>query len=269
MRRLPRPRRDRVDPNPWTLAEEEIDREFEARAAASRRVLSILPADGALLLSTKFYARATAETRHMARRTAEWQLREALRDGLAEVVHLPEAPREVYYRRVPRGEWMARWSAAWYPFDLNPEDHGEPVITRPLDPKREAAAGRFAGYLIKVLWRDEALELQALIRAQRTRATKGEDAALDEWHAWLLSRNNRADSRLSDFSVRNSLFGEDDVGQPVDPDVARRAATIALNFVATVVREGPRIRTRRVPGSAPERGTAVPGLGHPPTERKA
>jgi hypothetical protein len=266
MPKLPRPRHDHVDPNPWSVAEN-LDLRFDAMNAAFARVLNLLPPDGSLLPAAEFYARAAAVRPPIPQRTAEYRLRQAEREGLAERTQGPGDRGHALYRRIPRGEFMARWTVEYYRFGLSDEGLRELVDVSPLDPTPEATAGRLAGRLITDLWLDETMELRAMKGALRTKAEQGEEAAGREWSAWIQERNRRADGRFSDLFGRNLLAGVDSLGIPVGTDVALRAVTIALNVVETIRRAGPRTvpfaRHTPTEGSAPIPPRPMPGRGMP------
>jgi DNA-binding transcriptional ArsR family regulator len=239
MTKLPRPRPHKVDPNPWSAAKS-LDLPLKAKTAAFQRVLDLLPPDGSPIRPEEFYTRAAAARKPIPRRTAEWHLRKAEEEGLAERTREPGGRGRVLYRRVPAGEWMARFTAEWYAPGLNEADLRELLDVPPLDAKRERVAGRLAGRLITGLWQDDRAQVRALKRALRIKADQGEDAAMRSWNGWLRERNRRIDGRLSDLFGHELLWGEDAVEPPVSPDVALRAVTIALNIVETIRRARPR-----------------------------
>ena len=258
MTMLPKPRRTNVDPDPWSAAES-LDVALDARTATLARVLDILPSDGAPIPANEFYTQAEIARPRIATRTAEFWFHRAEADGLVERLRDPDGGEQVLYRRVPTGEWMARFTHEWYAFDMNEDELREFVDVPPLDAKRERVAGRLAGGLISGLWSDDLRELRALKRALEIKRDSGEDSAVRWWDGWIRERNRRIDGRFGDLHALEILWGEDATGLDVDNEVALRAATIAMNAVETVRRTGPRVR----PVAKPGRESADRGA-HPP-----
>ena len=249
MPKLPRPKRSQVEPSPWS-AGNTLDLAFDRGMATFARVLDLLPDDGSPVLSEEFYARAEAARPRIPRRTAGFWFSRAEEDALVERLRDPGRGARVLYRRVPTGEWMARFTNEWYAFDFNEAELREFVDVPSLDAKRERVAGRLAGRLISGLWFDDRREIRALKRALRLKAEKGEDAAVRWWNKWIRERNRRIDGRFGDRYALEILFGEDATASPVENDVALRAAVIALNVVETIRRAGPRM----LPVAKPDRG---------------